>query len=159
MSLRMLEKLTRGWFHDWMMIDLGTGSGILGLAASRLGASRVIGIDNDPIAISTAKQNARRNRIHNVAFKVADVRSWRVPRKVDVVTANLFSELLIEILPRLTGAGWLIVSGVLREQEGELARALKRIQMETVQTRRRGKWIAILARDKVGTARCAVRTP
>src|ERR1700726_3264794 len=58
LSLRLLEEVTYGWKADWKMVDLGTGSGILALAASRFGAKQVIGIDLDPIAISTAKANA-----------------------------------------------------------------------------------------------------
>src|SRR5262249_34489029 len=87
-----------------LVVDLGTGSGILALAAIRLGARRVIGIDNDPIAISTAEQNARLNRIDGVYFRVGDVRRWKPPAKMDVLTANLFSELLIEILPKIRHA-------------------------------------------------------
>src|SRR5215472_2982664 len=64
MSLRLLEKISREWRSGcWSTVDLGTGSGILALAARLLGAKRVFGIDNDPIAISTAKQNARLNSI------------------------------------------------------------------------------------------------
>jgi ribosomal protein L11 methyltransferase len=127
-----------------LVVDLGSGSGILALAAKLLGAARVIGIDNDPIAISTAKQNARSNKIWDVQFRRRDVRHWRLPRKVDVVTANLFSELLIEILPDLKRARWLILSGILLDQERDLVRRLKRIKIDILETRRRGKWVAIL---------------
>ena len=130
---------------EFSLLDLGTGSGILALAAARFGAKRVIAIDHDPIAIVTAKGNARRNRIDRVDFKVADVRRWNFPKRVDVITANLFSELLIEILPKLKNAQWLILSGVLREQEARLVCALKINRIAVVETRRRGKWVAILA--------------
>ena len=128
-----------------LAVDLGTGSGILALAAKCLGARRVIGIDNDPVAISTAKQNAQLNKIHGVSFQVADVRSYKLPPGVDVVTANLFSELLVEILPKIQRAPWLIVSGILRAQEGSVRRALTLYKIELIEVRRRGKWVAILA--------------
>src|ERR1051326_7276028 len=99
------------------LLDLGTGTGILALAAKRFGAGKVIAIDNDPIAIATAKENARRNKIERVDFTLADVRQWRFPVRIDIVTANLFGELLIQILPKLKSAQWLILSGVLRQQE------------------------------------------
>ena len=154
MSLRLLERYTRFWEaqarslrspdKEWALLDLGTGSGILALAAARFGARRVIAIDHDPIAIATARANARRNKIDNIVFRVADLRRCKFPRKIDIVTANLFSELLIEILPRLKRAQWLILSGILREQEeARLVRALKRNEIAIVETRRRGKWIAI----------------
>jgi ribosomal protein L11 methyltransferase len=196
MSLRMLERLTRGWGaratslpspvrpglsaasrnfseqiissascrrmpagslrspdKEFSLLDLGTGSGILALAAARFGAKRIVAIDNDPIAIATAKKNARRNRIYHVDFKVADVRRWKFPKRVDIVTANLFSELLIDILPKLKCAAWLIVSGVLREQEGNLVDALKRNGLAAVETRRRGKWVAVLAGPPIASSR------
>jgi ribosomal protein L11 methyltransferase len=145
MSLRLLEKLTRGWKPGWSIIDLGTGSGILALAAKCLGANRVIAIDNDPLAIATAKENARLNKIYGVQFLVQDVRRCKFPRKIDIVTANLFSELLIKILPKLKAARWIILSGILRNQERDVTRALRRHKIDIVQVRRRGKWVAILA--------------
>ncbi len=76
MSLRLLERLTREWKNSWSLADLGTGSGILALAAERFGAGRVVGIDIDPKAISVAKANARLNKIDNVDFKLGDLRKW-----------------------------------------------------------------------------------
>ena len=145
MSLQLLRQLTRNWEPDWSFVDLGTGSGILALAAKCLGAKRVVGIDSDRMAISTAQGNARRNKIDRARFLLADVRSWRLPVNTDVVAANLNYELLIAILPTLNGSRWSILSGVLREQETELVHALKRYPIDVVQVRRRGKWIAILA--------------
>ena len=130
----------------WTLLDLGTGSGILALAAARFGAKRVIAIDNDPVAIATARENARRNKLDNIDFRVADVRRWPFPPRIEIITANLFSELLIEILPKLKRAQRLILSGILRDQEAQLVRALKRNGIVIVEMRRRGKWIAILAR-------------
>jgi ribosomal protein L11 methyltransferase len=128
------------------LLDLGTGTGILALAAKRLGAARVIAIDHDPVAIATARENARRNKLNNIDFRVADVRRWPFPPRIEIITANLFSELLIEILPKLKRAQRLILSGILRDQEAQLVRALKRNGIVIVELRRRGKWIAILAR-------------
>jgi ribosomal protein L11 methyltransferase len=144
MALRMLEELTRRWKRDWSIVDLGTGSGVLALAARRFGATRVVGIDNDPTAISTAKANARLNKIHDVEFRAGDVRRWKSSRKVDIVTANLFSELLIEILPKLKAARWMILSGILQNQKRDVTRALRRHKIDIVRVRRRGKWVAIL---------------
>src|SRR5438067_2334644 len=54
---------------EWTLLDLGTGSGILALAAARFGAKRVIAIDDDPVAIATARENARRNKLDNIDFR------------------------------------------------------------------------------------------
>jgi ribosomal protein L11 methyltransferase len=145
MSLRLLERLTRNWEKGWSLADLGTGSGILALAAKLFGAARVVGIDIDPKAISIAKANARLNKIHNADFELADVRSWKPKSSWNIIAANLYSELLIEILPKLTRTNWLILSGVLRTGESKFLRALRRNKIEIVKRNRRGKWIAVLA--------------
>ena len=148
MSLRFLEKLTRRWKRDWSLVDLGTGSGILALAAKCFGAGCIIAIDNDPTAISVAKSNARLNKIGGASFHLADVHKWKSAQKTDVITANLYSDLLIEILPKLSGNNWLILSGVLRCQEDELLRALQRNHFDIINRKRCGKWVAILAKSK-----------
>jgi ribosomal protein L11 methyltransferase len=149
MSLRLLERITRPLATDWTSGDLGTGSGILALAARSFGARHVIGIDNDPSAISTAQRNARMNRVRGVHFEVADVLTWRPRQELAVITANLFSELLIEVLPKLTRylavPGWLIASGIMRSQETSVMRALRQNGMAVTEVRRRGKWIALAA--------------
>src|SRR4029077_6662111 len=149
MSLRLLERCTRFWgaqaasMHsperEWTLLDLGTGSSSLALAAARCGAKRVIAIDDDPVAIATARENARRNKLYNIDFRVADVRRWPFSPRIEIITANLFSELLIEILPKLKRAQRLILSGILRDQEAQLVRALKRNGIVIVEMRRRGK--------------------
>lgn len=146
MSLRFLEHLTRSWKPGWSFVDLGTGSGILALAAKRLGAGRVIAIDNESTAISMAKSNARLNKILGSRFELANVQEWNPPQNTDVITANLYGDLLIEILPKLRDAVWLILSGILVGQQNELTLALHRNDYEIIRTKRRGKWVAILAR-------------
>ena len=145
MSLRLLERLSRKWEKGWSLADLGTGSGILALAAKLFGAGRVTGIDIDPKAISIAKANARLNKIDKVDFRLGDLRKWKPGIRWDVVAANLYSELLIDILPNLKRSNWLILSGVLRRQEDKLLRVLQWNNMAIVNVKRRGKWIAVLA--------------
>jgi len=149
MSLRFLERLTRCWKRGWSLVDLGTGSGILALASKCFSAGRAIGIDNDPAAISMAKSNARLNKIRGATFQLGDVHRWNPAQKTDVITANLYSDLLIELLPKLRG-GWLILSGILRSQKHEFVRALQRNHLDVVDMKRRGKWMAFLAR-RTGT--------
>jgi ribosomal protein L11 methyltransferase len=146
MSLRLLEEVTRGT-EPRFVVDLGTGSGILALAAKCFGARRVVGIDVDPTAISTAKATANLNEIDDIDFQLGDVRRWKPAGAIEIVTANLSSELLIEILSKLKRSNWLMLSGVLRAQEKEFVRALRRHKIEIVEVRRRGKWIAVLAKS------------
>ena len=146
----MLERISRHWPDGWNMLDAGTGSGILALGARVLGAKAVIAIDSDPHAIAIAKSNARLNRIAGIKFKIADATKHRTSEKFDVITANLFSELLIRAIPlwrrRLKPTGVLILSGILRNQERDVIRSLEHSKFAMQEIRRRGKWIALLAR-------------
>jgi ribosomal protein L11 methyltransferase len=148
MSLRFLEQLTRCRNPGWSLTDLGTGSGILALAAKCFGAAQVTGVDNDPAAISVAKSNARLNKIRGASFELCDVHKWNPAQQTNVITANLYSDLLIEILPKLRGGAWLILSGILRSQQDELIHALQRNYLDVINTKRRGKWMAFLARSR-----------
>jgi ribosomal protein L11 methyltransferase len=148
MSLRLLEEVSREFPPGWRLLDAGTGSGILALAARRLGAAEAIGVDNDPRAIAIARQNARQNRIGRVQFVDADILQLKCATRCEVVTANLFSELLIAALPTFQRAlrknGKLIVSGILREQAAGVIAALSQSGFCLEKKRRRGKWVALL---------------
>ena len=89
---------------------------------SRLAYVHDAGIDNDPAAISVAKANARLNKIRGVSFQLGDVYKWNSVQEINVITANLYSNLLIEILPNLSSGAWLILSGILRSQTNWFAR-------------------------------------
>jgi ribosomal protein L11 methyltransferase len=149
MCLRLLERVTRKRPAGWSLLDAGTGSGILAIAGGRLGAARVLAIDNDPLACAVAKRNAHTNGVRNIEFRTGDILKQKLTAKFDIITANLFSEILISALPKwtrhLTGTGYLILSGVLRSQERALAGALRQSGFAIQETRRRGKWIAVLA--------------
>jgi ribosomal protein L11 methyltransferase len=148
MSLRLLERITRRLPPGWEMLDAGTGSGVLALAGSCFGATRIVAIDLDPLACATAKRNARANRIRNIEFINGDVLKQKSLGKFDIIAANLFSEILIEALPiwsrLLAPGGRIILSGILRGQEKAMLRALKQNGFDVSEIRRRGKWIALL---------------
>jgi ribosomal protein L11 methyltransferase len=112
------------------VLDVGTGSGVLAIAADRLGAARAVGIDHDPDAVQAARENLALNpTAREVSFAVADLRTTPLPH-AGVVTANLTGALLIETAIDLVGAvdagGTLIVSGLLAGERDEVVRALRR---------------------------------
>jgi len=152
MSLRLLEEITRNRRLSWRLLDAGTGTGVLALAARRLGASEVLGLDNDPGAVAHARRNTRLNRISRALFIAADLLRWKPSARYEFVTANLFSELLIAGLPTfrqaLRAKGYIIVSGILQGQAEAIARALGRNAFQIEKQRRRGKWVAFLAARK-----------
>jgi ribosomal protein L11 methyltransferase len=134
----------------WELLDLGTGSGILAIAARMLGARSVKACDFDPAAVRIARANVRRNRVERVKVVRLDVRAWQPERTWDVIAANLYSELLLAVLPAISRAlvrdGVLVFSGILRSQEKAVSAGLRAAQFEVVQMVRRGKWVAGLAR-------------
>jgi ribosomal protein L11 methyltransferase len=110
------------------MLDVGTGSGVLAIAANRLGAARAVGIDHDADAVQAARENLGFNMAAgDVTFAVDDLRSATLPG-ADVVTANLTGALLVQTAVELLGAvksgGTLIVSGLLSSEREEVAWAL-----------------------------------
>jgi len=145
----LVDFVGKSGIGTWDMLDLGTGSGILALAAKTVGARSVTGFDFDPHAVRTATENARLNAIPRIAFKKADVTKW-TPRKTwDVVAANLFSEVLIRAAPAIAKAvkpgGLLILSGVMRHQEKECVAAFTSKGFYVKKTVRKGKWVTTLA--------------
>jgi ribosomal protein L11 methyltransferase len=130
----------------WDMLDLGAGSGILALAARLLGARRAEAGDFDPHAVRTAKENVRLNAIKGVTVKKLDVRSWEPQRTWNVVGANLFSDLLMEVAPKIVAAvapgGRLVFSGILRTQEAEVVAAFRRAGLQIDRLVRKGKWVS-----------------
>ena len=135
--------------NPWEMLDLGTGSGILAIAARMLGARRVAACDFDPHAVRTAIENVRANGVDAVTVKKFDVLKWNPQRTWETVTANLFSEVLIAAAPAIARAvkpgGRLIFSGILRSQENETVAAFRsrRFRIDTIS--RKGKWVTVIA--------------
>lgn len=148
--LRLLTDLAPTLAPGWSAIDAGTGSGILAIAAEKLGATRVDALDFDPVCVRIGRENARTNQCRRVHFAKADARILTAFPSVQLVLANLFSELLLESAPgfakKLTAAGWLIFSGVLRRQSDEVAAGLIKAGFEPPRVIARGKWCAGITR-------------
>jgi ribosomal protein L11 methyltransferase len=122
-----LAALQRVDLNGQFVLDVGTGSGILGIASSRLGARRVLGIDDDRDAIESAVENLGLNPLaRNVTLTVADLSAMTLP-PAGVVVANLTGALLCRAAKALLGAvtpsGRLILSGFLDHEEAAVAHA------------------------------------
>ncbi|MBU6300436.1 MAG: 50S ribosomal protein L11 methyltransferase [Verrucomicrobia bacterium] len=107
------------------VLDLGCGTGILGIAAAKLGATRVDGLDNDPLAVAAAIRYWKDNGSpggEGVAWAEADVLLWEPDQEYDLVLGNLFSDILRAAMPKIRRAvrpeGTVILSGILAEQSG-----------------------------------------
>lgn len=136
----------------WTMLDIGSGSGILAIAAEKLGAERADAFDHDPRAVRAARDNARRNRCKRVAFSESDILRWKPRRRYTFVAANMFSELLRAAAPRIASAvapgGTLVISGILRVQEKETVGAFAAEGFVPAATLRRGKWCTVRLRER-----------
>jgi ribosomal protein L11 methyltransferase len=122
-----LGELDRMELDQTSVVDYGCGSGILAVAALRLGAVRALGVDNDPQALVATRDNAGRNGVPATALEVAlpgafDRDSWS--HSADVVIANILAGPLVELADTLLGflkpGGTLLLSGLLESQAGAL---------------------------------------
>jgi ribosomal protein L11 methyltransferase len=106
------------------VLDVGTGSGLLAIAAKKLGAGRVTGNDNDPIAVRVARENAEANGV-KLELTVAPLEE--IDGTFDVVVANILANTLVELAPaivaKLAPAGVVLLSGILGPQEEEVRAA------------------------------------
>jgi ribosomal protein L11 methyltransferase len=162
--LRLLLEATKGLPAGWEALDLGTGSGILALAAKRFGAGRVEAHDFDPTAVRVAKANAKVNGIKGVAFLRVNVLAWKPERRWPVVLANVYGPVLIEAAPQIARAvespGTLIISGILREQADDVLAAFRAQGLSVERIVRKGKWVTALTRAAGRHLRASkIRTP
>jgi ribosomal protein L11 methyltransferase len=136
--------------RPWRLLDLGCGSGILAVAAARLGASEVIAVEIDEMALGYARRNAERHEVADrITFLAGDVIPMLESGELgsfDVLAANLFSSLLVTLLPffpsGLTDDGEIVISGFLTSQAKEVAEAAKAAGLPLCDFLRRGKWVA-----------------
>ena len=128
------------------VVDVGTGSGILAIAALRLGAASVAATDIDPHAVELAKRNAATNGVSSrVLFTTGDV-STAADGPFDIALANLFPVILIDMAPDIAEAvrpgGYAIISGVVEPRMPEVGEAFEASGFETVEECTEGGWAA-----------------
>ena len=125
--IRLMQRIIRAGDH---VADLGAGSAVLAIAAAKLGARHVAAIEVDHDAISNAEENVRRNEVHDVVTVIEGDAAILLPliAPVRVITANIISSALLELLPIMASAldsdGAAILSGILDEERPMMLRAL-----------------------------------
>ncbi len=136
----------------WRIIDAGCGSGILALAALRLGAASAVAFDFDPVAVQIAQRNVERNGgAAGLSLFQADVFEWSPSPEqcAHVVVANLFSEVLRRAFPRLRNYfipgvdGVLLISGILRDQAPATLKSAQDAGFSHVRSITHSKWVTM----------------
>lgn len=143
LCLEFLEEIVK---TGDVVCDIGTGSGILAIAASLLGAGTVYATEKDSVAYLAAKENFLRNDVDVKLFQTEDI-SDEIPL-CDVIVSNLYSELLISFAPKIASKvvinGYWIISGVTSDSWRKVEQAITAENMRLVEKREQEGWIAAL---------------
>jgi len=147
LCLVALERLAdAGRMTGARVLDVGCGSGILAIAAVRLGAADAVGVDTDPIAIESTLANARRNRLApRIRASVGSLPTGEPP--FDVIAANLIAGVLVQIAAQLAAelaaGGRLVASGIFVDREGEVRHAFEAAGLAVTERTAEGDWVAL----------------
>jgi ribosomal protein L11 methyltransferase len=147
MCLAVMEKLVR---PEATVLDLGTGSGILAIAAAKLGAGRVLAVDNDPVAVKTARSNVVTNEVQGTVRVVCGSLTG-VSESYDIVVVNILASVIVDMIheglaARVRPGGRVIAAGILADQEPEVVAALEQKELTPVERRQREDWVCLVAK-------------
>lgn len=153
--IRQLKKYVT---PDTEMLDVGTGSGILGIVALKLGAKHVLGTDLDPCAVPAVAENKEANRIVDETFDMVigniiddkAIQDQTGYEKYDIVTANILADVLIPLTPvivnQMKKGAYYITSGILDVKEEVVVEAVKAAGLTVVEVTHQGEWVSVTAR-------------
>ena len=153
--IRQLKKYVT---PDTEMLDVGTGSGILGIVALKLGAKHVLGTDLDPCAVPAVAENKEANQIVDETFDMVigniiddkAIQDQAGYEKYDIVTANILADVLIPLTPvivnQMKKGAYYITSGILDVKEEVVVEAVKAAGLTVVEVSHQGEWVSVTAR-------------
>ena len=153
--IRQLKKYVT---PDTEMLDVGTGSGILGIVALKLGAKHVLGTDLDRCAVPTVAENKEANQIVDETFDMVigniiddkAIQDQAGYEKYDIVTANILADVLIPLTPvivnQMKKGAYYITSGILDVKEEVVVEAVKAAGLTVVEVTHQGEWVSVTAR-------------
>ena len=153
--IRQLKKyVTRGA----EILDVGTGSGILGITALKLGAGHVVGTDLDPCAVSAVQDNKEANQIEDDTFDMmigniiddVEVQNEVGYGRYDIVAANILADVLVPLTPvivhQMKKGAYYITSGILDVKEEVVREAVEKAGLTLVEVTKQGEWVCVTAR-------------
>ncbi|MDP4176737.1 MAG: 50S ribosomal protein L11 methyltransferase [Bacillota bacterium] len=150
MCIEALEKYVS---NDTTVFDIGTGSGILAISAAKLGAGKVIGVDLDPVAVDSAKENASFNKLNNIEILYGNLMDV-VNGKAEIIVANIIAEIIVvlseDVKKSLLPNGYFITSGIIKEREKMVTDKLISLGFKIEEVNTQGEWVCIVAKgDKL----------
>ena len=155
LCIRQLKKYVT---EDTEILDVGCGSGILGMLALKFGAKHSVGTDLDPCAIDATYENMDNNGISRDQYEVMigniiddkEVQDKVGYEKYDIVAANILADVLVPLTPviihQLKKGGIYITSGIIEDKEEVVVEALKKAGLEVLEVNHQGEWVSVTAR-------------
>lgn len=155
LCIRQLKKYAT---EDTEILDVGCGSGILGMLALKFGAKHSVGTDLDPCAIDATYENMDNNGISRDQYEVMigniiddkEVQDKVGYEKYDIVAANILADVLVPLTPviihQLKKGGIYITSGIIEDKEEVVVEAVKKAGLEVLEVNHQGEWVSVTAR-------------
>ena len=130
-----------------LMLDVGCGSGILAICASKLGAKKCYAYDIDPVAVKVARENVKDNDVSNIDCEVSDLLKGVKEQKYDVITANIVADIIIRMLPDISKfmheKTTLVVSGIIDERCEDVYKSIDKNNFKITEEIHENGWCAI----------------
>lgn len=146
-----IQALERYVSEDATVFDVGCGSGILAIAAAKLGAKLSVGVDLDPVAVESSKENVKYNNLNNIEILEGNLVEV-IDGKADVVVANILAEIICiltdDVKRVLKDNGIFITSGIIHDRVDMVCEKLEATGFEVIEKNRDGEWNCIVAKLK-----------
>ena len=149
MSIQGLERFVKS---DDVVIDVGTGSGVLSIAAAMLGAKKVTALDLDEVAVESAKMNIKLNKVHPVVDVFQNNLLEGIQEKADVIVANILAEVIVRFTDAaaqcLKPGGYFITAGIIQQKKDEVKESIESAGFQIEETVQLEDWISFIAKRK-----------
>jgi ribosomal protein L11 methyltransferase len=149
MSIQGLERFVKS---DDVVIDVGTGSGVLSIASAMLGAKKVTALDLDEVAVESAKMNIKLNKVHSVVDVFQNNLLEGIQEKADVIVANILAEVIVRFTDAaaqcLKPGGYFITAGIIQQKKDEVKESIESAGFQIEETVQMEDWVSFIAKRK-----------